>query len=188
MSTTLIPPQPKPSAKLLKKGAIPAVFLAALASPFAHQTLERMEGNILKVYEDHLANDIPTYCAGRTDWKAPIGKSLTSDECKDVNAVTLLEYGYAILECVNWDYLNASRLIGLTAFAINVGKVGACNSAAVREINQGNIVRGCNFIAYKQDGTPNWSYANGVFVNGLFNRRKAERTLCLSQSEEIPNG
>ena len=177
---SLVPKTPSVSAKLARKGVIPAAFLAALSSPLAHQTLERWEGNILYVYADHLADGLPTYCAGRTDWKATVGTKLTSDDCVAVNKVTLLEYGYAVLECVNWDHLTVKRLIGLTLFAINVGKAGACNSQAVQYINRGQYAQGCRLIAYKFDGTPNWSYAGGKFVQGLFNRRKAEVALCNS--------
>ena len=134
------------------------------------------------MYADNLAGGIPTYCAGRTDWKAPVGTRLTSDECREVNKTTLLEYGFAVLGCVNWDYLTAKRLIGLTIFAINVGKTGACGSQAVRDINAGRVEQGCNLIARTPSGAPNWSTAGGVFVQGLQNRRQAERKLCLEQA------
>lgn len=173
-----LPQQPKLPARLAKKGVIPAVFLAALSSPLAYTTLSRWEGNILQVYADHLASGLPTFCAGRTDWSAPIGAKLTSDECVEVNKITLLEYGYAVLDCVNWDYLSARRLIGLTMFAVNVGKAGACNSQAVRQINVGNIATGCYLIARTSSGAPNWSFAGGKYVQGLQNRRQAEAKLC----------
>lgn len=164
---------------LLRKGAIPAALLAALTSPLAFQTLERWEGNVLQVYADHLAGGLPTYCAGRTNPAAVVGTKLSSDQCQAINKTTLLEYGYAVLGCVNWDYLTPQRLIGLTMFAVNVGKNGACGSQAVRHINAGNLRAGCDLIARTPDGRPNWSYADGVFVQGLQNRRQAERALCL---------
>lgn len=167
------------STSMLRKGAIPAVLLAALSSPFAVATLERLEGNILHVYQDKLAHGIPTFCAGRTDWSAKPGTKLTSDQCAEVNKTTLMEYGYAVLGCVNWDYLSAKRLVGLTMFAINVGKEGACGSQAVRQINLGNVEAGCNLIARTSSGAPNWSTAGGKYVQGLQNRRQAERALCL---------
>lgn len=174
-----LPSKPTLPPGLVRKGALPAVLVAALSSPIAYTTLERWEGNIHTVYADHLAYGIPTYCAGRTDRKAPVGARLTNDECIEVNKTTLLEYGYAVLECTNWDYITPQRLVGLTIFAINVGKAAACGSQAVRYINAGQVMQGCNLIAFKPDGSPNWSNAGGVFVRGLFNRRKAERALCI---------
>ena len=168
----------KPSA-LVRKGVIPAALLAALTGPLANVTLDRWEGNIKHVYADKLANSIPTYCAGRTDWAAPVGTKLTSDQCVEVNKVTLLEYGYAVLACTEWKYLTPTRLVSLTIFAINVGKTAACGSQTFAKINAGRIVEGCNLLARTPSGSPNWSVAGGVYVQGLQNRRQAERALCL---------
>lgn len=175
-----LPKPPSIPASVARKGVVPVALLAALTSPLAYTTLERWEGNVKQVYADHLADDLPTFCAGRTDRKAVVGTKLTSDQCAEVNKTTLLEYGYAVLGCANWDYLTAKRLIALTIFAVNVGKEGACGSQAVRQINAGNVEAGCNLIAYTPDGRPNWSNAGGVYVQGLQNRRQAERTLCLA--------
>lgn len=162
------------------KGVVPAALAAALTGPLAYSTLEQWEGNILRVYHDKLA-DVPTWCAGQTQGPkpGPIGTKLTSDFCAEVNKVTLVEYGYAVLECANWDHLSPNRLVALTIFAINVGKEGACKSQAMVNINRGRIVEGCTLLAYKPTGAPNWSIADGKFVQGLHNRRKAEMTLCL---------
>lgn len=176
--TVNLPKAPSIPAGLARKGVIPAALLAALTSPLAYNTLERWEGNILGVYRDHLAGGLPTYCAGRTDWKATVGTKLTSDQCTEVNKITLLEYGYAVLECANWDYLTVNRLIGLTIFAVNVGKAGACGSQAMQQINAGNVMQGCDLLAFRYDGTPNWSYSGGTYYQGLQNRRLAERKLC----------
>lgn len=169
-------------AELVRKGAIPAAFLAALASPLAYSTLDRWEKNVLSVYADNLAGGLPTWCAGQTQGPAPgpVGTKLTDDFCREVNKAVLLEYGYAILACVSWDYLSVKRLIGLTIFAVNVGKAGACGSQAVQQINVGNIVAGCNLIARTPSGAPNWSTSQGRYVQGLQNRRQAERALCLA--------
>lgn len=173
-----IPKTPSIPAKVARKGAIPLVLTAALSSPLALTMLERWEGNVKQVYADHLAGDLPTYCAGRTDPNAVLGTKLTGDQCQAINKTTLIEYGYAVLGCVNWDYLTPPRLIGLTMFAINVGKEGACGSRAVRLINAGDLVAGCDAIARGPDGRPVWSFAGGQYVQGLQNRRQAERKLC----------
>lgn len=172
---------PRIPAAVLRKGAVPAALLAALTGPLAWSTLERWEGNVLRVYADNLAGGIPTYCAGRTDWKAPVGARLTSDECREVNKTTLLEYGYAVLGCTEWSHLTTYRLVALTIFAINVGKAGACGSRAVRLINAGQYTEGCNAMARSPSGAPVWSYASGRYVQGLQNRRQAERSICLGE-------
>lgn len=174
--------KPTIPASLARKGVIPLALLAALTGPLATTTLERVEGNVLHVYADRLASGIPTYCAGRTDWKAPVGAKLTTDDCREVNKATLLEYGYAVLGCTTWKHLTPTRLVGLVIFAINVGKAGACGSQAVQQINAGNIVAGCHLISTRPDGKPNWSYADGVYVDGLQNRRLAEEDLCMEDA------
>lgn len=173
---------PRMPAAVLRKGAIPAALLAALTGPLAWGTLERWEGNVLHVYADHLASGLPTYCAGRTDWQAPVGTRLTSDECRQVNKTTLLEYGYAVLACTEWRHLTDYRLVALTVFAVNVGKSGACGSRAFRLINQGEYAAGCHALARSPSGAPVWSYASGRYVQGLQNRRQAERAICLGEA------
>lgn len=163
----------------IKGKAVPLALVAALSSPIAYTTLERWEGNVLQVYADHLADGLPTFCAGRTDRSAVVGTKLTSDECREINKGTIIEYGSAVLACTNWEMLSSDRLIGLTIFAINVGKSGACKSQAVEAINAGRIAEGCNLMATTRDGKPNWSSAGGRYVQGLQNRRQAEKALCL---------
>lgn len=171
--------EPKKPLNLLKKGVIPAAFLAALSSPFAYTTLEKFEGNILHVYADKLANGLPTFCAGRTDKTATVGEKLTSDQCHEINKLTILEYGYSVLGCTTWDHITPQRLVALTMFSINVGKAAACGSRAFQLINAGQIVAGCDALALSPSGLPAWSYAGGNYVPGLQNRRQAERQICL---------
>lgn len=171
---------PRKPIGLARKGAISAAFMAAISGPVAMDMLVTWEGDIHRVYADHLANGLPTFCAGRTDWSAKVGTVLSSDYCREVNKVTLIEYGYAVLECAKWENLTPKRLTALTIFAVNVGKEGACKSQAVKQINAGNVSAGCRLIAYRPDGSPNWSNAGGKYIQGLHNRRKAESALCLS--------
>ena len=157
---------------------VPAVFVAALTGGGALTALETLEGNIKEVYADLLAGGIPTRCAGDTNHSMPVGTKLTTDDCREINKGTLLSYGWSVLACTNWDYLTPDRLVGLTLFAINVGKSGACNSQAFKANNAGNIPEGCKLLSTRPDGKPNWSYAGGVYVPGLQNRRLAERAWC----------
>jgi lysozyme len=182
MNSPLVPTlrlDAKTTGRLARKGAVPVALVAALTSPVAFHHLERWEGNVLRVYADTLAGGLPTWCAGRTGREAKVGTRLTADDCREVNKVTLLEYGYAVLGCVEWAQLTEARLIALTMFAVNVGKEGACSSRAVRFINAGQVIEGCNALVTGPTGQPVWSFAGGRFVQGLANRRKAERALCL---------
>lgn len=162
----------------VKGKLVPAALVAALTSGGAVYELERLEGNILGVYADHLAGGIPTRCAGDTNHSMKVGTKLTSDQCKEINKWTMIKYGVGVLGCTSWENLDGDRLIGLTLFAINVGANGACGSQAVKAINAGDLVRGCRLISTTDAGKPNWSYVNGKYVKGLQNRRLAERDWC----------
>lgn len=158
---------------------VPVALAAALTSPLAYNELEKFEGNVLSVYADNLARGIPTRCAGDTNHSMPVGTKLTSDQCREINKLTLIRYGSAVLACTTWENLTPKRLVGLTMFAINVGTSGACKSQSFKAINRGDIKAGCDLLARRPDGSPNWSYAGGRYVQGLQNRRQAERSLCL---------
>ncbi len=166
----------------VQRAVMLASFMAALTAGSTVALLEKLEGNMLTVYADRLAGGLPTVCAGHTDWAMKPGTRLTSDQCAEINKRTILSYGVAVLGCTTWEHLDADRLVALTMFAINVGKAGACGSQAVKQINAGNIVAGCNLIARTPSGAPNWSFAGGKYVQGLQNRRLAERKLCLGDA------
>lgn len=167
---------------IVRKTLPPLALVSVLTAAPTVLILEQFESNVLHVYPDKLAGGIPTYCAGKTDWNMPLNKTFTSDECAEVNKTTVLEYGWAILGCTTWEHLTPQRAVALTMFAINVGKSGACNSQAVQAINDGHIDDGCRLLAYTPSGRPNWSYANGVYVQGLHNRRIKEMNMCYDRS------
>lgn len=167
----------------VKGKIVPAALVAALVSGGSVAKLEQLEGNILAVYADNLAGGLPTRCAGDTNHSMPVGTKLTSDQCKEINKFMLIKYGTAVLACTQWEHLTPKRLVGLTMFAINVGVNGACGSQSFKAINRGDIKAGCDLLARKPDGSPNWSYSMGVYRQGLQNRRQGERTLCLDDWE-----
>ncbi|MFJ1302405.1 lysozyme [Pseudomonadota bacterium AL_CKDN230030165-1A_HGKHYDSX7] len=72
----------------------------------------------------------------------------------------------------------------LSSHAHNFGVGNTCASRAVKLINAGDAPAGCDALAHAPDGTPVWSYVSRgsrkEFVPGLYNRRLAERALCLS--------
>lgn len=164
----------------VKGKLVPAALLAALVSGGSVAKLEQLEGNILGVYADDIAGGLPTRCAGDTNHNMAVGTRLTADDCREINKLTMLKYGASVLACTKWENLNGDRLVGLTLFAINVGSGGACGSQSFKAINAGRIQEGCNLLAIRPDGKPNWSSAGGRYVQGLQNRRQAERKLCLS--------
>jgi len=60
----------------------------------------------------------------------------------------------------------------LVQFAYNIGPDALCKSTLMRKLNAGDYAGACNEMT-------KWVYAGGRKVQGLVNRREAERKLCL---------
>ncbi len=164
----------------LAKIAAPLVLGSAALVASMHQ----WEGQKLTVYADKLAGGLPTYCSGRTFPPRPVGEHLTQAQCDAIDAQTATEYGRAILACIPADKLDQNSFDAMTLFAINVGKAGACGSRAAQLLRAGQREAGCRALATGPDGRPVWSYAGGVFVRGLQNRRQYEANWCLTLAQE----
>ncbi|NYT76659.1 lysozyme [Alcaligenaceae bacterium] len=135
------------------------------------------------VYADKLAGGLPTVCKGITKYTSPypvvVGERWSDAKCKEVETQVVIDTQRELQKCIKvavpqrvWD--------ALTSHAHNVGWPATCKSASVSAINAGDIERGCDLLAYKPNGTPNWSNVGNNFIQGLHNRRKAERIMCLS--------
>jgi lysozyme len=165
--------------QLAAKLAAPLVLGSVALLGAMHQ----WEDQRLTVYADKLAGGLPTYCSGRTQPPRPVGEVLTQAQCNTIDRKTAIEYGRAVLACVPADKFDQNSLDAFTLFAINVGKHGACTSRAAGLMRDGNREAACKALARTPDGRPAWSYASGVYVQGLQNRRQYERNWCLRLAE-----
>jgi lysozyme len=162
----------------LKIGAPLVLGSAALLG-----AMHRWEDQRLVVYADKLAGGLPTYCSGRTQPSRPVGERLTQAQCDAIDRQTATEYGRAVLACIPADKFDQNSFDAFTLFAVNVGKKGACESHAARLLRDGNREAACRALARGPDGRPVWSFAGGVFVQGLQNRRQYEANWCLTLAE-----
>lgn len=144
--------------------------------------MHRWESQELTVYADRLAGGLPTYCSGRTHPPLPIGTRLSKQQCDAVDRSTAIEYGRGILACIPANRLDQNSFDALTLFAINVGVSGACGSRAARLMREGKRDEACRALARGPDGRPVWSYAQGVYIQGLQNRRQYEGNWCLQRA------
>lgn len=169
-------------------GIIVAGVSMVAASPVLMSFLGVWEGNGQNVvYADKLAGGLPTVCKGVTKWTSPypviVGEYWPPKKCEKVERHVVVQTQRALSKCIKTP-VPQGTFDALTSHAHNFGWNRTCNSATVREINKGNIKQGCYFLAQKQDGSPNWSFAGKVFYRGLYNRRLAERSeLCLRDLE-----
>lgn len=150
-----------------KYGAAAIVTMAALATPF----IVSKEGNKLKPYLD--VGGVPTVCAGvirGVEWRL-----YSEDECKSLNAREIAEHAQGLAKCVKAE-LTVEEWTALLSLTYNVGTGAICSSTLVRQINIGDRRASC-------DQYLRWSKVNGREVQGLVNRRNAERALCLKGQE-----
>lgn len=173
--------------KLLKK-SVAYLFVGGTAvlasSPFLMDFLGKWEGQgQYVVYADKLANGLPTVCKGITKHTSPypviVGERWSPEKCREVEEIVVYNTQIELQKCVKhpvpqemWDML--------TSHAHNFGWPKTCNSQSVMYINKGELKKGCELLSRRPGGSPNWSNAGGNFIQGLFNRRKAETTVCLS--------
>lgn len=176
------PKQPSRVRTAVTRGGV----VVALATAVATGIIAKWEdgpnaGKGAVVYADKLARNIPTACKGITNAVSPIpvivGEYWSAERCDEVGKMVLEKSQLKLADCLT-GYVTQNAFDALSSFGHNVGMYAACSSSAVGLINAGELLEGCRRIAFTQDGSPNWSYADGKYVPGLFSRRKDESSLC----------
>jgi lysozyme len=145
-----------------KKGVVGLAML--VATPFVAQ----WEGLETKAYLDIVG--VPTICSGSTSG-VYLGMTKTKEECQALLSNELKEYMLFVQSKVNRE-LEPELLASLASFTYNVGKGAFERSTLLKKLNMGDTVGACHEL-------DKWVYAGGKRVQGLINRRKAERELCL---------
>jgi lysozyme len=153
--------------------AVIGIGAAALVLPF----VARWEGTIPKTYRDPVG--ILTACTGHTGPELRMGQTWTQAECEEMLAGDLLTAARGVQDCVT-EPLSDQELAAYTSFAFNVGTSAFCGSTLLVKLNAGDHVGACEEIS-------KWIYAQGVRLQGLVNRRAAERSLCLAGAAGLPS-
>lgn len=68
------------------------------------------------------------------------------------------------------------------SFAYNLGIEAFCNAGFVKKLNAGDYEGACRGMAYHPDGKKAWAYFQGIYVEGLHQRRIREMKQCLGGS------
>jgi lysozyme len=129
----------------------------------------------------HEAVDPPnviTWCFGRTNYDDPTvkaGTHFTREQCKQFLEQDLPKYAAPVQACIpSFGAMPPHRQAALVSFAYNLGPRTLCKSSVARNLNAGDVRRGCDaMLAYNR--------ANGRVLRGLQNRRAAERAMCLRE-------
>lgn len=153
----------------VQKAGITGIIASAMAmtTPFIMQ----WEGKRNVTYMD--LGGIPTACYGATGPEVgKIGRAWSDDQCHGMLNADVVAHLNPIIECVPGLAGRANELAASTSLAFNIGAVAFCRSTAARKFNAGDWSGGCDAFLM-------WSRVHGRFVQGLYNRRRAERALCL---------
>ena len=156
-----------------------------LYSDDLNRMLSRWEGDGQNVvYPDKIARNLPTVCRGVTKYTSPepvlLGDYWSPEKCAEVEKIVVSDGQIELAKCIKV-HINQPIFDAFSDFGHNVGNANACVSVAMGLLNAGRVAEACDAIAHKgASRQPNWSYVDGVFVPGLYNRRLDERKKCLS--------
>lgn len=126
------------------------------------------EGRRYDPYRD-LAG-ILTVCDGETLNVQP--RRYTLAECDAILRKSLVRHAEPILLCLPLDAPLKVKA-AFVSFGYNVGVKAACGSGAAKRARAGDYAGACASLS-------SWVLVRGKRIQGLVNRRAAERQLCLS--------
>lgn len=126
-------------------------------------------------YDD--GGGVPTACKGHTGKGVEIGQFYSDQQCNKWFQEDITRANRAVIALIHVD-IDPKTEAAFTSWVYNVGIQAAAGSTLVRLANQGAIVDACNQLS-------RWVYDNGQRVQGLVNRRLAERRFCLDGAGKI---
>jgi lysozyme len=154
--------------KQLTGGAVGSAFVA-LAILIASPVIERWEGTRTDPYKDIVG--VWTVCTGETRVSM---RRYTPAECKAMLDRTLAaDFAPAVLKAVPALEDRPYQFAAAISLSYNIGAQAFARSTVARRFNAGDWIGGCD--AFRM-----WINAGGRPVQGLINRREAERKLCLT--------
>jgi len=145
-----------------------AAGITACALAIATAFIAPWEGEELRAYRDIVG--VPTICYGETRG-VRMGDVATHAECQTMLARGVAEFAQAIAPCLPTTVPDKTRAAFISA-AYNIGSGAFCNSSMSRRAKAGDLRGACDALML-------WVKAGGRTVQGLVNRRSAERALCL---------
>ncbi len=149
-------------------GSIGAAFVA-VALAISAPVIEGWEGTKTVPYRDIVG--ISTVCTGETRVEM---RRYTPAECKAMLERTLAsDFAPAVLKVVPGLQDRPYQFAAAISLTYNIGPAAFARSTVARRFNAGDWRGGC-------DAFLSWVMAGGKRVQGLVNRREAERKLCLT--------
>jgi len=103
--------------------------------------------------------------------KALYPDGISVDQAEALLAADLMQAGSGVLSVVTLS-LNDFQYGALTSFTLNLGLSNLRSSTLLKDLNANQVQAAANQF-------PRWCYAQGKFLQGLLDRRNAERALFL---------
>jgi lysozyme len=117
---------------------------------------------------------VPTVCYGETKG-VKIGDSYTKPECDAMLARRVAEFRDGLAGCIPIDMPEGMAVV-LVDWSYNIGIGAACRSTLARKANAGDLFGACDQLLVWNKGRINGKLQR---IQGLANRREAERALCV---------
>lgn len=143
--------------------------------------ITQWEGEILHVYRDPIG--LPTVGVGhlvtpRERDKFPLGKKISREESQAILTNDLKRFEDAVNSLVKVP-LTQNQFDALVSFALNVGEKALERSTVLKRLNAKNYTGAANALM-------SWVRAGGKRLDGLVNRRAAEKALFLKLDRSDP--
>lgn len=153
-----------------KGGAGKGKLIAMIGAPAAALligTVSQWEGKRNDPYRDIVG--VMTVCYGETRVQM---RRYTDAECEDMLAEGLTDFAGPVLARNPELRQRPNQLAAAVSLSYNIGIAAYRRSTVAKRFSAGDYRGAC-------DAFLSWSYAGGKQVNGLLNRRNAERSICL---------
>lgn len=147
------------------------VALIGTAAAGLIAVVSQWEGKSNDPYQDIVK--VWTVCYGETNVEM---RRYTDAQCKDMLAGSLTEYATAVLNRNPELKGHDPQVIAASSLTYNIGGAAYARSSVAKHFDAGKWRSAC-------DAMLAWNRAGGKVVQGLKNRREAERKICL---REIP--
>ncbi|CAI1566062.1 Phage-related lysozyme (muraminidase) [Serratia quinivorans] len=138
-------------------------------SPEGGEFIQQWEGCKLSSYLD--TGDVWTVGYGHTEGVYP-GMTISQEDATALLMEDVFPAESAVNQYVSVE-INQHQVDALISFVFNVGVSAFKKSTLLKLLNQGDYLRAADELL-------RWCYDNGTKIQGLANRREAERALFLS--------
>lgn len=154
-----------------KRTVVGAGAALAVVIAFITPKVQQLEGTKHLAYRD--TADVLTVCSGHTGPDVRPRKHYTDAECADLTQEDLQKAASGVLKYSPDLEKHPMQLAAAISFSYNVGVGTYSKSSVARDFNAGDFKAGCSDLL-------KYTYAAGKYSDGLYNRRKAEYNICIS--------